>query len=76
MSTLKEFLASADAYARRINRSRVTVSKRLFGDAKTLDRIEEGRQVTVASFERAQRRLAELERVERVARQMRKDAAA
>ena len=64
MSTLSELLKTADAYARQINRSRATVSKRLFGDAKTLDRIEEGRTVTVASLDRARKRLADLQKEE------------
>jgi len=57
MSEIERLLTDADAYAEQINRSRVTVSKRLFGYSRALDNLHRGGTCTVASLERARERL-------------------
>lgn len=61
MIDLNALVSAADDYAKNINRSRVTVSKRLFGgDALALDRLAQGRTCTVKNYNKAHRILQEL----------------
>ncbi len=66
MSDIADLLTRADQLATSADRSIATVSKWLFGDAKTLKRLKAGRTVTVTTLERAK---AELTRREEAARE-------
>lgn len=56
------FLDRAKAEARRRDIAIATLSNKLFGEAVTLQRMIDGGSCTVRKFEKAQARLAELER--------------
>lgn len=62
MSEVKALLKRASALAKRADRSEATVSKWLFGDANTINRLRAGKDITVSTLIRAKAELAERER--------------
>lgn len=61
MADTQKLLARVDALASRTGASRSTLSRKLFGNGNRIEEIRAGGSLTLATYERAIRRLAELE---------------
>lgn len=62
MTDLASFVARADAYAASVGVARSTVSKKLFRDTDTLDKLSDGWEgLGIGTFKQAIRRLTRLE---------------
>ena len=61
MTTISEFVARAEKYARESGQSLSTLSRKLLNDGKGLSRLKDGGQCTLKTLETAQAKLEALE---------------